>query len=158
MAKGKETRKQIQNGKKTNSYEIVDKISQEYDKTKCIWTFDRIDKDGEFAFDTSRKDFDSKFVFEKMIAYNSMTWAKIKNQTHDKGKSKHHYIKDTKNLSKVCQDRIKKMELYEETDNLFSFALNNKIRIFGLVQSGIFHVLWYDPNHEIYPSHKKIHK
>ena len=117
--------------------------------------FNRIDRDGEFAFDVKREDFDAKAVFEKMIHYNSMTWVEIEKQTHDKGKSKHHFITDLESLSKECIDRIKKMHLEEETDNIFSFALTNKVRVFGLRKLGMFYVLWYDPYHKICPSEKK---
>lgn len=155
LRNGKKTSRDKQNGKRTNSNDVVKRTSIDYGREKCVWAFDRIDRDGEFAFDVKREDFDAKAVFEKMIYYNSMTWAEIDRQTHDKGKSKHHFIKDLRGLSKECIDRIKKMHLDEEIDNIFSFALTNTVRVFGLRELGMFYVLWYDPYHKIYPSKKK---
>lgn len=47
------------------------------------------------------------------------------------------------------------MKLDEYSDSIFSFALQNKLRIIGLRINEIFHILWYDPNHEVYPVNKK---
>lgn len=45
-----------------------------------------------YAFDVNRPDFDHKEVLGKMINYSSMTWGEVKRQTHDDGKSKHHFL------------------------------------------------------------------
>ena len=45
-----------------------------------IFRFDRIDKQGAFAFDTTRTDFKHKDFLDKMIAYSQMTWAEIARQ------------------------------------------------------------------------------
>lgn len=89
-----------------------------------------------------------------MINYSNMTWADIKNQTHDDGKSKHHIIEYQK-LSKDAQDRIKAKKLEQDSDAIFSFALQNRLRIVGIKRGKEFHVLWYDPKHEVCPSTKK---
>lgn len=118
------------------------------------YSFDKLDMDGKFSFDLSRKDFDHKEIFEKIIAYSNLTWAEIKRQTHDNGKSKHHYLSlDT--LSKLALDRIDKMNLQAYQDSIFSFALQNKLRVIGIRDEEKFHVVWYDPYHDFCPSKKK---
>lgn len=82
-----------------------------------------------------------------------MTWADIRRQTHDNGKSKHHLLSAEK-LSKEAQNRIISKQIEDYEDAIFSFALQNKLRIVGIRQKEHFHVLWYDPNHEICPSKK----
>ena len=69
---------------------IIDKSST--DQEYPIFDFSRIDRNGPFAFDVSRKDFDSADLLQKMVDYSSMTWAEIKMQRHDMGKSKHHFL------------------------------------------------------------------
>lgn len=62
------------------------------DNLPPVWTFTDIDMTGEFAFDVRRAGFRHGDVMEKMIDYSNMTWAEVKRQTHDQGKSKHHYV------------------------------------------------------------------
>lgn len=131
---------------KNENYESENKL--------VIWRFDMIDRNGSFAFDLNRDDFNHKEVMEKMLEYSTMTWADIRKQTHDRGKSKHHFL-DAENLSPETKERINKMKLEQYSDMIFSFALQNKLRIVGIREREHFHVLWYDPNHEICPSKKK---
>ena len=146
--KNKQIRGKIQKAQKTFS-------GIEFNSdTECpIWLFDLLDRSGPFAFDTSRPDFQHKEFLDKMIAYSNMTWAEIKQQTHDKGKSKHHML-DESGFSPAAWERVKAKHLEEETDAIFSFALQNLLRIIGIRRNAEFHVVWYDPKHQFYPSKK----
>lgn len=122
---------------------------------KAVFMFDMIDIGGAFAFDVNRLDFEHKEFLEKLIAYTNMTWGEIRKQTHDKSnKSKHHFLTDIEKFSKAAQERVKIILSPEDTDRIYSFAFNNKLRIVGLRDHEKFHVLWYDPEHKIYPSSK----
>lgn len=112
----------------------------DYDSQCPVWYFDRLDKAGPFAFDTSRPDFQHREFLDKMIAYSNMTWAEIKRQTHDKGKSKHHML-DESGFSPAAWERIKAKHLEEETDAIFSFAFQNLLRIIGVRRNAEFHVV-----------------
>jgi len=118
-----------------------------------IWRFDKLDRDGQFAFDLSRYDFKHQEVLTKLIEYGNLTWGVIFAQTHDKCKSKHHYL-DCSGLSSEAKKRIRAKHLEQDTDRLFSFALQNTLRIIGIRDGAEFHIVWYDPNHEFYPSEK----
>lgn len=122
-------------------------------KKKPVWRFDMVDRDGKFAFDLSRKDFHHKEVLQKLMDYGSMTWEEIDRQQHDRGKSKHHYL-NLEALSDDAKARIRARHLEEETDAIYSFALQNLLRIIGLRQGEEFYVVWYDPKHEFCPSKK----
>ena len=91
------------------------------DREKSIWKFTNLDKAGEFAFDLRRDDFQHDEVLDKMIHYSNMTWAEIKRQTHDNGRSKHHTL-DYEKLSKAAQNRIRAKHLDEKSDQIFSFG------------------------------------
>ena len=137
----------------TVSRKTVTDISNSSDSKKCVWLFDMIDIDGSFAFDIKRHEFEHYRFLEKMIEYSNMSWSEIKKQTHDSGKSKHHFISyDT--ICKEARARLETLKLTEYSDSLFSFALNNKLRVFGIRIDEYFHVLWYDPKHEIVKSKK----
>jgi len=124
------------------------------DGSKIAWCFDRIDRSGKFAFDPSRPDFNHKELIEKIISYGSMTWADLKRQTHDKGKSKHHFL-TLESLSPEAAERVKRLLPEEEFDSVFSLALQNVLRIIGIRKDEKFYVMWYDTKHEFCPSHKQ---
>ena len=125
-----------------------------FDTMRPVWFFDKLDKSGLFAFDTTRPDFQHKDFLDKMIAYCNMTWIAIKSQTHDSGKSKHHTL-DEQGFSKEAKERIRAKGFEQETDRIFSFAFDNKLRVIGLKENEAFHVVWYDSQHQFYPSNKK---
>ena len=124
------------------------------DSSCPVWLFDKLDKNGEFAFDVNSPDFNHKDFLSKMIEYSLIPWAAIKKQTHDENKSKHHYL-DYSSLSKEAQDRIKALDMESLTDAIFSFAFNNTLRIIGFRDGEYFHVVWYDRHHSFCPSKLK---
>lgn len=130
-------------------------IYRNFDSNYPIWTFQNVDRDGKFAFNPFRKDFRSDEFVEKMVSYSNMTWQEISRQTHDNGKSKHHFLNDSDRLSKDARERIKVKNFEEKIDNIFSFALNNITRVIGIRDGAEFQVVWYDANHEFAPSTKK---
>lgn len=125
------------------------------DDLKVIWAFDNIDKDGPFAFAFNSVTFPHKEILGKMISYASMTWTELDRQTHDAGKSKNHFL-EFESLSKEAKERFKyKFPEFDTADSIFSFALQNKLRIIGVRDGQIFHAIWYDPEHKFCPSHKR---
>ena len=128
------------------------------DNEKIVWVFDNLDVSGEYAFNLDRISHDGNLltVFSHMISYSSMTWVEVKRQTHDGGKSKHHFL-DVSGMSDSAKSRLKfKLSDDEDDvfDSVFSFALTNRLRIVGIRQDRFFHVMWYDPEHKFYPSSK----
>lgn len=95
----KKTNKQVKKTESKKNKSTV-RIYEGTDKEFPVWIFTDIDKSGKFAFDLNRPDFRHQEVLDKMINYSNMTWAEIKMQTHDDGKSKHHLLL-TKNYLKM---------------------------------------------------------
>ena len=147
--------KQVKHQSTKTALKSTVKGKESSENLQSVWLFDRIDRAGKFSFDINRADFRPKEFLEKMINYSNMTWSEINKQTHDDGKSKHHFLRDVRKFSKEAQERVENLKLTEDTDRIFSFALTNKLRIIGLRDREFFHVLWYDPEHEIYPSEKR---
>ncbi len=136
----------------------LQKTSTSFDRStddkNVIWVFDKLDKGGEFAFNIDGDGFRHHDFLDKMICYSNRKWSEVKRDTHDKGKSKHHFLEiDT--LSKAAQERIKKLKLEEFSDAIFSFAFDNKWRVIGIRENELFHVVWYDPEHKFSTSHLK---
>lgn len=145
----KQTKQSKSNKQKQTANEVLN-----YDKMNVVFYFDRLDRDGHFAFNVLRDKFNYKEVLTKIVEYSNLTWSEIKLQTHDKSnKSKHHFL-EYSGLSKLARDRISKLDMESEIDAIFSFALQNKLRLIGIRENEKFHVVWYDPEHEFCPSGK----
>ena len=147
--------KRISGAKREGIQKRVSAERYSSDGDKVQWRFDRLERNGKFAFDLSRADFDHREVLEKIIAYSNMTWSDVKKQTHDrKGKSKHHFL-DMSSISADGRDSFKSRGfegVYD--DSIFSFSFQNKLRIIGIRENEKFYAVWFDPQHEFCPSKK----
>lgn len=56
---------------------------------------------------------------------------------------------------KQATERINFMCLEEDTDSIYSLALNSKVRLIGIRKGATFQVVWYDANHKFAPSKLK---
>lgn len=131
---------------------LINIPAESTDNDVIVWRFDKIDKDGDFAFDINRKDFDTKMVFQKILEFSSMSWNEL--IPSDSRKSRHHILAKS-SFSEKALMRIEHLKLEEYTDAFYSFALNSKARLIGIRKGAIFQVVWYDANHEFAPSEKK---
>jgi len=132
-----------------NREKRVVSLSHSTNGETMILRFDMLDRDGLFAFDLDRRDFQHREVFEKLIQYSNMTWNQITSQTHDQ-KGKHHML-NANGLSGEARERVRAKHYEEYSDSIFSLALQNRLRVIGIRIGREFHVVWYDPNHEFYP-------
>ena len=57
-------------------------------------------------------------------------------------------------LVKEAQDRLRELK-EEDTEKLFSLRLAGKKRIWCIMKANVLQILWWDPKHEVCPSHKK---
>lgn len=90
-----------------------------------------------------------KNCLPKMISYESMTWNEIIRETHDKsGKSCHHYITELNSYTSEAQRKLKQYEKIYSIDRLFSLRIDNKRRLIGFLEKGIFYIFWYDQEHK----------
>lgn len=69
--------------------------------------------------------------------------------------SKGSHVVGVGGIIKDARKRIVDLGKEEWADNLCSLRKSGKQRLWGFYRSGIFHILWWDPEHEVYPSPKK---
>jgi len=111
------------------------------------WRFMKIDAEHEKWSIKKCCDFNSD-VLDKLVDFEQQTWGDI--TIH--AKKKNHHI-DVNHLVREAQKRLEALKIYE--DQLFSLRLDGTTRLFGILQDGVFNIIWYDSNHEICPSQKK---
>ena len=110
------------------------------------WKFEYLDREEWSA---------TKYIIEiipKLTDYERMTWAEIDGTPRSSKGSKHHFI-DVEDIIKEARDRL--LELHMHYNQLYSIALTGKRLLWGILEDGVFSIVWYDPEHKICPSLKK---
>lgn len=116
------------------------------------WCFTRCDKEhAKWRFCSEQ--FDEE-IMDKLISYGNMKWQEIQSASGGKkaGNGTNSHFIPVGDLSKDAQKRLE--ELHIQVDELFSLRLTGKRRLFGLVEQGVFKIIWLDNNHEICKSNK----
>ncbi len=121
--------------------------SLDSDFKKPAWQFHEIDWDGPWGWHKlEAKKWQE--ILTKLGHFETRTWADIKTDGNNHAVE----IKNSPNpevlkrLAEIHQDDI---------DELFSLRLSGKERLWGILDNHILKILWWDTNHEVWPSKKK---
>lgn len=141
---------------KETVYNVKKPISIEdpeaYLKKRPVWAFKQCDLDYE-KWSIKNNDLFFENILSKLISYEGMTWSEIQSASGGKSAGTNNHFEYIADMSKEAQKRAK--ELHLDVDQLFSLRLTGKERLYGVLSNGVFSVLWYDSEHEIYPSVRK---
>jgi len=85
----------------------------------------------------------------KLCEYESKTWSEIL----VRGSYWNHLIECYK-LCKEARDRLGDLQL-DDLEQLVSLRLGAKQRVWGILDHNILHILWWDPEHRVYPVEKQ---
>jgi len=118
----------------------------ERDTNRLLWSFSKFD-----TYDWTTKG--SKtcsfcHVGDHMRDYESRGWTAI----YANPKRDHPIALG--DLCKDAQERVRELSL-DDYEELFSFHFAGRERLWGIEIHHVFHVLWWDPDHQICPSEKK---
>lgn len=113
---------------------------------KLVWSFSVMDFDGPFGWNNC--DAVEKFleIFRRKKEFEGMSF-------NDLSKTESHAIPSWK-LSKPARDRLEELNL-DDWDEVFSLRITARNRIFCLKDGTTMRVLWWDPEHQVYPVGKK---
>jgi hypothetical protein len=118
------------------------------------WTTESADRDGAWESGTARQWADEcwkSVIYPKLEEFGKLTWGEI-DQFITGGKDRHkmHHNMEVDILADEAQYRL--LELDKHGDIIFRFRLAAKKRLWGFRIVNKFELLWYDPEHEIYPT------
>jgi hypothetical protein len=86
-----------------------------------------------------------------------LTWAEIEAQrvgTKD-GYRRRNHSQEIQSLTRAAQQDLMKRKLPERFDEtMFRFRLSGEQRLWGFRKGNVFHVVWWDPEHNVYPTEK----
>ena len=111
-----------------------------------VWHIGTIDLNGPWGWTEIEKEFFFNEILPKVQNLESMFWKNIL------GRNSHEV--NVSQISSFAQKRLIKLGL-EDTDTLISLRLTGRQRIWGIRIENILKILWWDPNHEVYPSKLK---
>lgn len=110
------------------------------------WHVSVLDEDGPWGWTSIDKSFFFDQILPKISNFETMFWKDILGrQNHEVSVSQ--IIPD-------AQKRLTELNL-DDTETLVSLRLAGKQRIWGIRIGSILRILWWDPNHQIYPSKLK---
>ncbi|MBK7876320.1 MAG: hypothetical protein IPJ77_11275 [Planctomycetes bacterium] len=117
---------------------------------KPLWKVGRLDLDGKWSWRGIKAD-ELEHVLERMRSFESMTWAEIERKSGKYGSQCH-----TMPSERICEEaraRLTTLRL-DELPELYSMRCDQKGRLWGYRIGHVLHVLWWDPNHTVYPVEK----
>ena len=146
-SKGKgRTRKPREDQKPATLSKTPQSTPQSVTNERFVWDTKNADFGGEYGWNKVKIKTLFQEIIPKFKQYESMTWGEIEG-------SESHFV-DIDGCSKEAQKRLKEIKL-DDSEQLFSLRINNKKRILGRREGVVFCVLWWDPEHKVYPSRKK---
>lgn len=151
MNNAKKVRGQKATGKKKIANEIL-KSEGYYDKYPR-WAFSKCDFEHEkWGISCKSGVLDNLLLTLKSL--ESMNWCTILSNTNGRvGNTRSHSIA-IECLKEEAIERLRELNL-DDYDELYSLAVDNKKRIWGVINDGVFNIIWYDLNHEVCESKKK---
>lgn len=66
---------------------------------------------------------------------------------------RHHRVA-TAQVSREAQKRLEELA-QDEVDSLYSLRLSGTQRVWGILHGSCYYLLWWDPDHTVYPAKKK---
>ena len=116
------------------------------------WTHDYADRKGEWSWGQAR-DWGyqawSQVIRPKLAEFEKLKWAEIEAFLTGTGHRMHHSME----VNNICTESQKRLgELGIDEEEIYRFRLGNLRRLWGFRVVNMFEILWYDPEHKIYPT------
>ncbi len=108
-----------------------------------VWRVSTLDMDGPWGWENIDKTHFFKRILPKIQNFESMMWKEIL------GRDSHPV--NVEQISKAAQKRLTELRL-DDFQTLVSLRFTGKERLWGVKSQNILKIIWWDPNHEVYPS------
>ena len=113
---------------------------------RLVWQVSAIDIDGKWGWARIDCPFFFSNIWARMRNLETMTWDDILGRIH--------HTVAVRTIIKPAQMRLQELG-YDDREELVSFHLTGRQRLWAIRSGNVSYLLWYDPDHEICPSHKK---
>lgn len=113
---------------------------------RIAWHIRIMDMQGDWGWGEIDKSTLLNEIHLKMSNFETMTWDEILNKNN-------HEISVSK-ISRNARKRLVEIQ-QEDIDQLVSLRLAGSLRVWGIRDRNIFRILWWDPEHTVYPIKKQ---
>ncbi|MEW5928007.1 MAG: hypothetical protein AB1941_11015 [Gemmatimonadota bacterium] len=108
---------------------------------KPVWLLQKVDFDGPWCW--KKMDIETMLrVWGRLSSFETMTFGEIE------GKKNHSIPKEQ--LCPRAQERLREIEL-DDYDAVLSLRVTKQERVWGIKTTGGVLLLWWDPEHSVYP-------
>ncbi|UYB35516.1 hypothetical protein N9A08_12905 [Arthrobacter koreensis] len=114
---------------------------------KLVWRFGQMDTDGQWS-PTNISPSELANLFDKMTSFETMTIGEIFAPGSEHGKK---YA--VASMPSAPQKRLSDLQREDETE-VARLRCSGPQRLYGFLREHVFHVLWWDPTHAVWPSTK----
>ena len=111
---------------------------------KLVWKVVGIDDNGPWGWNQITCPDFLRNIWDKMRNFETMTWSEILGRNH-------HAIA-VNDIIEPAKNRLEQLG-HDDQAELISFHITARQRIWAIRSGEEAFLLWWDPNHEIYPSH-----
>jgi hypothetical protein len=116
-----------------------------------IFCFHHADRATTEAWKFTPSPQEAKKIVEFLCEIAGSTWREIENMTT--GGHKMHHGQELKRVTRKAKRDAERKKLGETFgDEIFRFRLGSKRRLWGFRKERTFHVVWWDPEHKVYPT------
>lgn len=116
---------------------------------RLCWRFGHVDHDGPWGFDSVEPG-TLCWILTCLRKFESMTLNEVFHNGGYPGKD--YNVPDLPN--KLARDRLEDLKLSDMT-KIHCLRLQGQPRLYGFLHENIFHVIWWDPEHEVWESKLK---
>lgn len=110
---------------------------------KLVWKVTEIDDNSQWGWNQITCPDFLRNIWDKMRNFETMTWSEILGRNH-------HAIA-VNDIIKPAKNRLEQLG-HDDQVELVSFHITGRQRIWAIRSGEQAFLLWWDPNHEIYPS------
>ena len=112
---------------------------------KPSWRFGLMDITGQWGWGNVESKAKLLKITDKLKAFETMTWGEIGKRGDSHSMPKDRITRNAqKNLSGKRIDA-------DELETLHSLRLSSTERVWGIREREVFYILWWDPEHSVYP-------
>jgi hypothetical protein len=121
--------------------------SLDSDLKKPAWRFHKIDWSGPWGWHKLEAN-KWQEILTKLGHFETRTWTDIKSDGNN------HIVNIQNSPNPEVLKRLAEIH-QDDIDELFSLRFSGKERLWGILDNHILKILWWDTNHEVWPSKKK---
>lgn len=126
----------------------LDIDTNEISKRRPVWRFADIDLAGDWNPATITPAALTTLI-DKLRSFESMTIGEIFSPGGEHGKRY-----DPGKMPPAARSRLTEINRDDETE-IVRLRCGNKPRLYGFLREHVFHILWWDPEHQVWPTPKR---